>query len=45
MAPFPSLQGADEGLELEGEEEAELADFFRRQAGKDCLNLGLTLPE
>lgn len=40
-APSPS---SDEDLELVGEEEAELAGFFLRQAGKDCLNLGFTFP-
>lgn len=34
------------GSELEEEVvEAELADFVFRQARKDCLNLGITLPE
>jgi hypothetical protein len=30
---------------LTGDKEAELAASFLRQNGKDCLNLGLTLPE
>lgn len=40
--PCPSSPSSNEDLELMGEEEAELAGFFLRQAGKDCLNLGFT---